>query len=76
MFDCHFDLFTYVLLCKKREDIGRIKKYCDEIFSKEANSLIKQYNLIPEHVKYIFGIEGLDYLKNINDIDECRKPGL
>ena len=34
-----------------------------------VNTLIKENNLIPRHIKCIYGIEGLDYLEKIQDID-------
>ena len=36
---------------------------------KTVKNLIKQEALIPENIDYIIGIEGLDYLKKIEDID-------
>jgi len=36
---------------------------------KVVNTLIKENNLIPRHIKCIYGIEGLDYLEKIQDID-------
>ena len=36
---------------------------------KQANYILKNNNIISNKVKYIYGIEGLDYLENINDID-------
>ena len=42
----------------------------------EVNKLIKQYELIPKHVKAIYGIEGLDYLKQIRDLETIYKLGV
>ena len=36
---------------------------------KTVKKLIKQENLIPKNIDYKIGIEGLDYLENIDDID-------
>jgi len=43
---------------------------------KLVNDIIQEYELIPPDIKYIVGIEGLDYLKNIDDIEELYKLGL
>ena len=42
---------------------------------KMVNKLIKENNLIPEDIKYIYGIEGLDYLEKTEDIDEIYDLG-
>jgi microsomal dipeptidase-like Zn-dependent dipeptidase len=47
----------------KYEDINIIENL------KKVNKLIKEYNIIPNGIKYIYGIEGLDYLQQIDDID-------
>jgi len=41
-----------------------------------VNELIQKEKLIPSDVQYIVGIEGLDYLKNIDDIDKLHRLGL
>lgn len=38
--------------------------------------LIKENNIIPQNIKYTFGIEGLDYLENISDIDTLYDLGV
>lgn len=43
---------------------------------KRVKEIIQECSLIPENVNYIIGIEGLDYLKNINDIEELHRLGL
>ncbi len=43
---------------------------------KSVNYLIKRYKIIPDNIKYLIGIEGLDYLNNINDIDILYDLGL
>lgn len=43
---------------------------------KEVNYIIKKYNLIPKEIKYIYGIEGLDYLEKISDIDILYNLGV
>lgn len=43
---------------------------------KEVNNLIKEYELIPKKIKYIIGIEGLDYLEKIEDIDILYELGV
>ena len=43
---------------------------------KEVNRLIYENNLIPENIKYIYGIEGLDYLKKLDDLEEIYNLGV
>lgn len=43
---------------------------------KEVNNLIKKYELIQKEIKYIIGVEGLDYLERIDDIDILYKLGV
>ena len=43
---------------------------------KEVNKLILENDLIPEHIDYKIGIEGLDYLEKIEDIDALYKLGV
>lgn len=109
MFDCHYDLLTYIYMnrrnlkpvishCKKifsnnitggifnlfymseDEMKGELEIYPDEIDIiknlKVVKFLIRKYRIIPYNIKYIIGIEGLDYLKNINDIDVLYDLGL
>lgn len=42
----------------------------------QVNSIIENENIIPRNIKYIYGIEGLDYLKKIEDIDTLYKLGV
>lgn len=110
MFDCHYDLLTYILMKKGEKEF--LKKYCDKVYNKknitggifnlfymseiemkeeiginkeQINVIqnlkeIKQYieynNLLSKKINYIFGIEGLDYLENIDDIDILYSLGL
>jgi len=43
---------------------------------KEVKKLILENNLIPEHIDYKIGIEGLDYLEKIEDIDVLYELGV
>lgn len=109
MFDCHYDLLTYVYI--NRDNLKEVKKHCKKIFKnnitggifnlfymspiemkeelgiekeeiniienlKEVNKLICYNNLIPKDIKYIYGIEGLDYLEKIEDIDRIYDLGV
>ncbi len=109
MFDCHYDLLTYIYM--NREKVSEVREYCNKIFNnnitggifnlfymseqemydelgieakdiniienlKDVKELIKRENLIPNNIKYIFGIEGLDYLKKISDMEELYKLGV
>ena len=109
MFDCHYDLLTYIYINKN--NLKEVKKHCNKIFKNSisggifnlfymspeemkkdlnidikeidiiknldiVNKLIKEKNLIPQNVSYIYGIEGLGYLKRIEDIDILHKLGV
>lgn len=43
---------------------------------REVTKLISDNNLIPKHIKYIYGIEGLDYLERLEDLDEIYDLGV
>lgn len=38
--------------------------------------LFQKYNIIPKDIDYIFGIEGCNYLKNIDDLEYLSKLGV
>ena len=42
----------------------------------EAKEAIVKHSIIPENINYLIGIEGLDYLKEIDEIDDLYKLGL
>lgn len=108
MFDCHYDLLTYIYM--NRNNLKNVKTHCKEIFNdnitggifnlfymspkemkeelgikkeeiniignlKVVNKLIKKNKLIPRNVKCIYGIEGLDYLEKVEDIDIIYELG-
>lgn len=54
----------------EKEEINIIKNL------KIVNKEIYEKNLIPQNIKYIYGIEGLDYLEKIEDIDEIYDLGV
>lgn len=54
----------------EKEEINIIKNL------KVVNELIKENKLIPRNVKCIYGIEGLDYLERIKDVDAIYKFGV
>ena len=110
MFDCHYDLLTYILM--KKEEKEFLKNYCKTIYHKnnitggifnlfymskqemkneigikeneinvvqnlkDVKQYIEQNKLISKEINYVFGIEGMDYLENINDIDVLYELGL
>lgn len=43
---------------------------------KLINKLIRENNLIPKNIKYIYGVEGLDYLEKNEDIDKVYDLGV
>ena len=71
-----FNLF-YMSPKEMKEDLGIEKEEIDVIKNLEiVNNLIFKYNLLPNKLKYIYGIEGLDYLKKIEDIDKIYDLGV
>lgn len=109
MFDCHYDLLTYVYI--NRNNLKNVKKHLKRIFKhgisggifnlfymspkemkedlgiekdeiniienlKVVDKLIKENNLIPNNIKYVYGIEGLDYLERIDDIEVLYNLGV
>lgn len=109
MFDCHYDLLTYIFI--NRKNLKEVKKHCKRIFKKSINGgifnlfymsqkemkedleiekaeidiiknietvdkLIKENDLIPKSINYVFGIEGLDFLNKIDDIDKIYNLGV
>lgn len=109
MFDCHYDLLTYIYINKN--NLKAVKKYCNKIFKnnitggifnlfymsleqmknelnidkrdvniienlREVSCLINKYNIIPKQIEYIKGIEGLDYLEKLEDIDTIYNLGV
>lgn len=109
MFDCHYDLLTYIYM--NRKNLSQVKKHCNKIFKNNitggvfnlfymspqemkeelninldeidivrnletVNRIIKENKLIPKDIKYIYGIEGLDYLKSIDDIYKIYELGV
>lgn len=109
MFDCHYDLLTYIYMDKSNLD--EVKAHCKSVFKdnirggifnlfymspiemeeelgikkeeidiiqnlKTVNKLIKENNIIPDNIKYIYGIEGLDYLEKLEDLDEIYNLGV
>ena len=110
MFDCHYDLLTYILM--KKDDKELLKNYCNKVYNKnnitggifnlfymskqemkdeiginenqinvienlkEVKKFSEENNLISNGIDYIFGIEGMDYLEKIDDIDILYSLGL
>lgn len=71
-----FNLF-YMLPKEMKEELNIERQEIDLIKNLETvTRLIKEYHLIPKETKYIIGIEGLDYLKNIEDIDKIYELGV
>ncbi len=64
-----FNLF-YMSQEEMKTELGMGKEEIDIVQNlKTVDQLIKENDLIPKHIKYIYGIEGLDYLEKIEDID-------
>ena len=71
-----FNLF-YMSLKEMEEELGIKKEEINITKNLETvNRIIEQNNLIPNGIEYIIGIEGLDYLENIGDLERIYKFGL
>lgn len=71
-----FNLF-YMSPEEMKEELGIEKEEINIIQNiKTVNKLINEKKLIPKNIKYIYGIEGLDYLERIEDIDEIYNLGV
>ncbi len=71
-----FNLF-YMSSKEMQDELGIKEEKMDIIKNlNEVNRLINENNLIPENIKYIYGIEGLDYLKRLDDLEEIYNLGV
>lgn len=71
-----FNLF-YMSTQEMKEEIGIEENQINVIENlKEAKEYIEFNHIIPDNIQYIFGIEGLDYLEKIEDIDVLYELGL
>lgn len=71
-----FNLF-YMSPQEMREELNIKKEEINIIENlKVVSKLIKEENLIPKDIKYINGIEGLDYLENVDDINQIYNLGV
>ena len=71
-----FNLF-YMSYKEMKEELGIYKEEINVINNlKEVDEIIKKEKLIPNDINYIYGIEGLDYLEDIDDIDILYDLGL
>ena len=68
----------YFMSEKEMEDELNIKKEELNVIDmlKTVNKIIKENNIFNKNIKYIYGIEGLDYLEKISDIDILYDLGL
>lgn len=71
-----FNLF-YMSKKEMKEELNINEEEIDIIKNLEkAKKTIQEEKLIPNNVRYIFGIEGLDYLQKIEDIDILYENGV
>ena len=71
-----FNLF-YMSPKEMKEELGIEKEEINIIENLEVvNKIIEKNELIPKSIKCIYGIEGLDYLKKIEDIDKIYDLGV
>ena len=71
-----FNLF-YMTKEEMKDELGIKPQEIDVIKNlKTVKNIIDKNSLIPAHINYMFGIEGLDYLKNIDDIDILYEFGV
>jgi len=72
-------IFNFCYLSpEEMEQALNIKKEAINVIEnlKLVNCLIQKHNIISQDTNYIIGIEGLDYLNEIEDIDELYKLGM
>lgn len=71
-----FNLF-YMSEKEMEEELGIHKDEINIIENlKQATHIIEKENIIPKNIKYKIGIEGLDYLEKIEDIDKLYNLGV
>ena len=71
-----FNLF-YMSPKEMKEELGIKKNELNIIKNLETvNKIIKEEHLIPNNIDFIYGIEGLNYLENLNDIDKIYNLGV
>lgn len=71
-----FNLF-YMTQKEMKEELGINANQINVIENlKYVKQYISENNLLPNNINYIFGIEGLDYLEKIDDIDILYSLGL
>lgn len=71
-----FNLF-YMSPKEMKEELGIEKEEINIIENLEVvNKIIEKNELIPKSIKCIYGIEGLDYLEKIEDIDKIYDLGV
>ena len=71
-----FNLF-YMSEIEMEKELGIKKEEIDLIKNLETvNKLIKENNIIPKEIKYVYGIEGLDYLEKLDDINRIYNLGV
>ena len=71
-----FNLF-YMSTKEMNEELNIKKQEIDIIKNlKLVTDLIEKHQLISKETKYIIGIEGLDYLKKVEDIDKMYELGV
>ena len=71
-----FNLF-YMTEEEMKEELGIKPQEIDIIENlKTVKKLIEKNELIPKEINYVLGIEGLDYLEDIKDIDILYEMGV
>lgn len=71
IYDCHYDLLTYVLM--KKEDPAFLVNLCKGLYNSNniMGGLINTYYMLPSNMKEELGIDNLnviDHFKTVNDI--------
>ena len=71
-----FNLF-YMTPKEMKEELNINLDEIDIVKNLETiNTIIKSDRIVPDNIKYVYGIEGLDYLKSIDDIDRIYELGV
>ena len=71
-----FNLF-YMSQKEMKDELGIKENEIDIIKNlEEVNRIIEKEKLIPKGINYVYGIEGLDYLKDIDEIQKLYNLGV
>ncbi len=74
MYDCHYDLFTYIY--SNRNNIGEVKKYCNKIFKNNIKGgIFNLFYMSEKEMHDELGIEAnqINIIQNLKEVNELIK---